>query len=185
MQRLFMLSLVGFLVFSASVAAEEKNDIDAVIQEALSAGPSYITENATVHNWQHQTLREGSNGWTCLPTMPANAEKGEVCPMCLDSTWHSFMAAVQAGEEPTVTQMGISYMIVGDCGVSNIDPSATGATEDNQWILEGPHLMMLLPDSDLYDQYPADPYADGPYIMWKDTPYEHLMVPYGERPAGD
>jgi len=25
-----------------------------------------------------------------------------------------------------------------------------------------------------------DPYAGGPYVMWKDTPYAHIMIPLAE-----
>ena len=30
---------------------------------------------------------------------------------------------------------------------------------------------------------PTDPNRGGPYVMWKGTPYAHIMVPVGERPA--
>ena len=33
------------------------------------------------------------------------------------------------------------------------------------------------------DAFPTDPQAGGPYVMWKGTPYAHIMVPIGERPA--
>jgi hypothetical protein len=43
--------------------------------------------------------------------------------------------------------------------------------------------MLLLPDPALLDSYPTDPKNGGPYVMWKGTPYAHLMVPVGDRPA--
>ena len=39
------------------------------------------------------------------------------------------------------------------------------------------HMMVLLPDAKELDSYPGDPSTGGPYIMWKGTPYAHLMVP--------
>jgi len=60
-------------------------------------------------------------------------------------------------------------------GVSNIDPTATRPTADNQWVKEGPHLMVILPDSTMYADISTDP-ANPVYVMWKDTPYAHLMV---------
>ena len=182
-----MKKLVSFVaatvLANATIAlAEEGADNDALIAEALSAAPAFITDDATVHNWQHQTLREGSNGWVCLPTMPALAEAGKNCPMCVDATWHGFFVDLLAGaEKPTITVMGMSYMIAGDCGVSNIDPAATEPTDDNQWIVEGPHLMVLFPDNSILDDYSDDPFADGPYVMWNETPWEHLMIPLGGR----
>lgn len=29
--------------------------------------------------------------------------------------------------------------------------------------------------------FPEDPGQGGPYVMWKDTPYPHVMVPVGPR----
>ena len=73
---------------------------------------------------------------------------------------------------------GIGYMLAGDCPVSNTDPSATAPTKDNQWInAEGPHLMLILPASAGYEGVPTDPYSGKPYVMWKDSPYVHIMVP--------
>ena len=76
--------------------------------------------------------------------------------------------------------LGISYMLAGDGGASNIDPYAEGPTEDNEWIREGAHLMIIAP-AELLDAFPTDPYNGGPYVMWKGTPYAHLMVPIGSR----
>ena len=72
-------------------------------------------------------------------------------------------------------------MLAGDEGASNIDPYAEGETADNQWIVEGPHIMIIVPDPALLDSLPTDPSIGGPYVMWKGTPYVHIMVPIGER----
>lgn len=77
--------------------------------------------------------------------------------------------------------LGISYMLAGDEGASNIDPYAEGETADNQWIKEGPHLMIITPDKSLLDSLPTDPSDGGPYVMWKGTPYVHIMIPIGKR----
>jgi hypothetical protein len=45
------------------------------IENALSAGPKYITDHTTVMIWRSaqnkefkiKLLREGSNGWVCIP----------------------------------------------------------------------------------------------------------------------
>ena len=37
--------------------------------------------------------------------------------------------------------------------------------------------MVLLPDTRMLESYPGEVSASGPYIMWKGTPYAHLMVP--------
>ncbi|MCM0148758.1 hypothetical protein KCN56_09315 [Photobacterium galatheae] len=73
-------------------------------------------------------------------------------------------------------------MLAGDGGASNTDPYAENETADNQWIVEGPHLMIITPDKALLDSLPTDPNNGGPYVMWKDTPYQHIMIPIGARP---
>ena len=46
------------------------------IASALQAGPAFITRDATVLYWpstpggEYQTVRKGSNEWTCLPAVP-------------------------------------------------------------------------------------------------------------------
>ena len=87
-------------------------------------------------------------------------------------------------QEPvTVDELSVSYMLAGEgdaIGVSNTDPFAPKPTNDNDWVKEGPHLMILAP-TELLEGYPADPENGGPYVMWKGTPYAHLMVPVGSR----
>ncbi len=60
-------------------------------------------------------------------------------------------------------------------GVSNTDPYATEPTADNDWVKEGPHLMILMPDPATLEGLSTDP-ADPVYVMWKGTPYAHIMV---------
>ena len=79
-------------------------------------------------------------------------------------------------------KVGIAYMLAGDTGASNIDPYAEKRTPDNQWIVEGPHVMVIVPDPATLDALPTDPAGGGAYVMWKGTPYAHVMVPVGERP---
>jgi hypothetical protein len=80
---------------------------------------------------------------------------------------------------------GLAYMLAGDPsggGASNIDPFATAATADNQWVVEGPHVMILVPDPAMLESMSTDPDSGGPYVMWKGTPYAHIMMPTGPRP---
>jgi hypothetical protein len=57
------------------------------------------------------------------------------------------------------------------------DPCATAPTATNQWVTTPAHIMVLLPDPKMLDAYPSDPKTGGPFVMWKGTPYAHLMVP--------
>ncbi len=98
-------------------------------------------------------------------------------PMCLDSVWAKW-AVAWASKKPFETdQVGLAYMLTGDDGVSNVDPYAKSPTPDNEWVEEGPHLMLLVPNSALVKSLPDDPDTGGPYVMWKGTEYEHVMIP--------
>lgn len=68
-------------------------------------------------------------------------------------------------------------MLRGDKGASNTYPYATARTADNQRVVSPAHLMLLFPDPKMLDSYPTDPKTGGPWVMWKGTPYAHIMVP--------
>ncbi len=147
-----------------------------LIEEALSAAPPELRDGATVMDWENNVLREGDNGWTCMPT-PPNLQG--TAPMCLDKVWMEWAHAYLTKTEYAGGKFGLSYMLAGDERSSNIDPYAEGPTEDNQWVVEGPHLMILVPDPALLKGISTDPWNGGPYVMWKDTSYVHIMVPLG------
>ena len=75
-------------------------------------------------------------------------------------------------------EFSVSYMLAGEgdaIGTSNTDPFATGPTDDNDWVKEGPHLMITVPDPAALEGLSTDP-KDPVYVMWKGTPYAHIMV---------
>jgi hypothetical protein len=152
----------------------------AVIAKAASAAPPEIGKNAAVMgagpDGKMTQLRAGTNGWVCM-LGPA----GE--PMCLDKEWQAWGDAwMNKKDPPQPKTVGIAYMLKGDTGASNTDPYATKATADNQWVVSGPHIMVLPTDPAQFDAFPTDPKAGGPWVMWKGTKYVHLMVPTGPMP---
>lgn len=170
-------SMIGLAIAAGLSGTAAAEDSAALIEEALSAAPASIASIATVKAWDGAVLKEGSPDWVCYPSMP---DREGVCPMCLDKPWQQWLAAFAAGETPNVDTVGVSYMLRGDCSVSNIDPMAMEETDDNEWVREGPHVMLLSPDRAALDALPRDPYAGTPYVMWADTPYAHIMVPLPE-----
>ena len=143
---------------------------------ATSAGPAEITKNATITDMATmKQLRAGSNGWVCY------ASPDE--PMCLDKQWQKWAEAWMSKQEPKIEDSGIAYMLRGDTGASNTDPFATKPTADNQWVVSPAHLMLLFQDPKMLDSYPTDPKNGGPWVMWKGTPYAHIMIPVAQRPA--
>ena len=166
--------VAAFMVAPIAGSAEDAPD---AVADAISAGWPGMAENATVVDWEGNVLKEGTNGYTCLPTPPMLSG---TAPMCMDSEWMKWADAWQNKKEYAAESLGISYMLAGDGGASNIDPYAEGPTDDNEWIREGAHLMILAPAA-LLEAFPTDPHNGGPYVMWKGTPYAHLMVPIGSR----
>jgi hypothetical protein len=166
--------VAAFLVVPIAGSAEDESDAMA---DALSAAWSGMAENAAVVDWEGNVLREGSNGYTCFPTPPTLVG---TAPMCMDSEWMEWADAWSNKKDYAADALGISYMLAGDGGASNVDPYAEGPTDDNEWIREGAHLMILAPAA-MLEAYPTDPENGGPYVMWKGTPYAHLMVPIGAR----
>ncbi len=151
----------------------------AKIASALGAAPASVTDKATVMDWDNTTLRPGTNGWTCFPDMPDT--KG-TDPMCLDAPWVNWVHAWMTKTQPTFKKIGIGYMLRGSSGAeSNTDPYAEGPTAHNEW-MEGsvPHIMLIVPDPAMLEGLPTDPKNGGPWVMWRDTPYVHIMVPTPE-----
>ncbi len=165
---------VTLLIAPFAGSAQDSGD---ALADALSAAWPGMVENAKVVDWEGNVLQEGSNGYTCLPTAPSLVG---TAPMCMDSEWMKWADAWQNKKEYAPETLGVSYMLAGDEGASNIDPYAEGPTDDNEWIDEGAHMMILAP-AGLLEAFPTDPQNGGPYVMWKGSPYAHLMVPIGSR----
>jgi hypothetical protein len=147
----------------------------ALIANALSAAPASVAVGATVKGHDGRVLRQGTSDWVCMPDMPAVPND---TPMCLDTPWRAFVDAWMNKRAPQVTQVGVGYMLQGDMPVSNTDPFATAPTPTNQWIQHGdPHVMVLIPDQRLLEGLSTDPKNGGPFVMWKGTPYAHIMLP--------
>ncbi len=145
------------------------------IKSAMSAGPESISAQATIIDWDFKVLRKGTNGWTCLPDRPDTLGPD---PWCVNDPWLSFLKAYVKKEPPKYDQLGIAYMMMGDAPVSNTDPFATKPTATNEWVTHvGAHLMVLVPDKNLLKAFSKDYRNGGPWVMWPDTPYAHIMIP--------
>lgn len=170
--RLDRTALLAAVVLSSVPAAasgrQASEDRDA-IAFALSAAPPEIAARATVTDLEGNVLRRGDGPFTCLP-VPGEA-------MCLDAAWLAWLQAYLAKKTPPAMGLGIAYMLAGDEGASNTDPFAEGPTSTHDWVVSGPHIMVIVPDGAALDALPTDPATGGPFVMWKGTPYAHVMVP--------
>ncbi|WP_266181577.1 hypothetical protein [Dyella humicola] len=122
-----------------------------------------------------RTLRQGTNGFTC---MPDNPETPGPDAMCMDKNALDWANAYMSHKPPPSGKVGFIYMLAGGTDASNTDPYATKPTAGNHWIKTGAHVMIVGAEL-FYDNYPksADPDASAPYVMWAGTPYQHLMAP--------
>ncbi len=147
------------------------------IKSAMAAAPAAVAENAAIvtaeADGSMKTLREGSNGFTCMPDNPATPGPD---PMCMDDNAMAW-AMAWIGHKPPPTEVpGLMYMLKGGTDASNTDPYA--AKPDKDWIKTGPHVM-IVGSAAVLAGYPTSPRPDTrvPYVMWSGTPYAHLMVP--------
>ncbi|MGI9043899.1 MAG: hypothetical protein ACR2GK_07205 [Gemmatimonadaceae bacterium] len=153
---------------------------EAKIADAESAAPDSISKLATIMDWPGseggamRQLRAGSNGWVCYTSTPNPTSALGQDPMCLDATFQRWMEAFMAGTAPNSTSVGFAYMLKGDRGASNTEPMARDSTATNNWTRTGPHVMLVGPAAALAS-LPTTPGAT-PWVMWKGTPYEHVMV---------
>ena len=174
MKKLLQLLFVVGFIWSGSVFAFDP------IESAMSAAPETVSAKATIVDWNLKTLREGSNGWTCLPeieTAPGYA------PSCVTEPWLNFLKAYVIKVEPTYGEVGIAYLLMGDAPVSNSDPFATEPTgKENDWVTDmGAHIMVIVPDQESLKGLSTDHLNGGPWVMWPDTPYAHIMIPVVNR----
>jgi hypothetical protein len=151
-----------------------------MIRSAMSAAPKKVSEGATIvamdANGKMRTLREGKNGFTCMPDNPATPGPD---PMCMDKVAFEWAGAWIGHKPPASGKIGFMYMLAGGTDASNTDPYATKPSAANHWVKTGSHVMIVGADASFYDMYPksADPDTSVPYVMWMGTPYEHLMIP--------
>ncbi|CAG0938725.1 hypothetical protein GALLN_00357 [Gallionellaceae bacterium] len=172
----------SFVLTTNTYAADAKASASdkKMIVSAMSAAPAKVAKGATIvameADGKMRTLRPGTNGFTCMPDNPATPGPD---PMCMDKNGMEWAHAWIAHKNPTPGKVGFMYMLAGGTDASNTDPYATKPDAGNHWIKTGPHVMIVGADASFYDMYPksADPDTSLPYVMFPDTPYQHLMAP--------
>jgi hypothetical protein len=164
---------------AGAATAPVANSQDDLIRNAERAGPASIAAAATIMDWEMNVIREGDNGWTCLPDRPDTPNDD---PYCVDQQWLDFLGAYVNQTDPSPTGLGFAYMLVEDSPVSNTDPYATEPTGPEDWVtgVKG-HLMLLVPDNALLEGVSTDHMNGGPWVMWPGTPYAHIMIPVDSR----
>lgn len=167
--------ILAFTVAPIVQSESKPESKSELISKAESAAPDAISKKATIL-FRGDVLRKGSNGWVCLPeTLP-----DDNAPMCNDEVWMKMMQAMGKQAAFKTDKIGLSYMLQGDGGVSNSNPYHANHSQAKDFIKEGPHLMLIVPAAQLIGM--SDDHTTGtPYVMWKDTPYAHIMIPIKDR----
>jgi hypothetical protein len=171
-----------FAIAAAALAgpamAADMTDAE-LLANAISAAPAAVGKNATVVTFDAEmkmrTLQEGTNGFTCIPDNPASPTND---PICVDPGGMAWLTAYNEKKEVPAGMVGFGYMLQGESAADNVDPYATEPPAGQEWMVDGPHVMIFNVGQMLGD-YPQPEHPDHsqPYVMWPNTPYAHLMMP--------
>ena len=120
------------------------NSADWEIETYTTAAPDFIGDFATVVSASGEVLREGTNGWTCLPFIPmpkmGYKSANEAAPACADANAVAWADAYINKTKPEIENDGWIWMIHGDTGVDNFRPYSEGDKENTapeDWIYSG------------------------------------------------
>ena len=184
MKKIYFTFLIAPFCLLADDHKAQGNSIDWEIEAYTTSAPDFIGNFATVISASGEVLREGSNGWTCLPfiAMPKMGfkTKNEAAPACADQNAMAWANAYLSQTEPKLENDGWIWMLHGDTGVDNFRPYSEGDeknTDPKDWIYSGAHLMLMPKDPNSLGSQSTDFTTGAPYVMMKGTPYVHLMIP--------
>jgi hypothetical protein len=157
---------------SSSMSSGDSTEVK--IARAMSAGPASVANAARIVDTDTQgnkvVLREGHNGFTCMPGDPEVV--GEP-PMCVDAASMQWFADARAHKpKPTNTVPGITYTLACATQRSDTDPYDTTSPP----IPIGPHWMIMWPFDPKTTGLPTTHKPTGAYIMWAGSPYAHVHI---------
>jgi hypothetical protein len=162
-------------------AMNSSETMEAKIERAMSGGPPEIARSAKIIDKDAQghtiVLREGSNGWTCMPGNPNVVGDPAMCADKVAMQWN--MDFAEHKPKPTTTVPGIEYMLNGATQRSDSDPF----DKTSPPIKIGPHWMILWPFNGKATGLPTTHRKTGAYMMWAGTPWAHVHIM--GRPTGN
>jgi hypothetical protein len=156
-----------------SSATNSGETAQAKIARAMSSAPAEVAKSARIVDSDgHGTivLREGRNGFTCVPGNPRVIGDPSMCADAAAMQWSADFRSHKA--KPTNTEPGIVYMLAGATQRSDTDPYDTTSPP----IPIGPHWMIMWPFDPKATGLPTTHKPTGAYIMWAGSPYAHLHV---------
>ena len=133
------------------------------VADALRAGPTFITKNATILDWpstpdgEYRVLRNGTAEWTCLPGAPSDPHDE---PGCFDRIFLEWLKEGIAGRTAHIDRIGIAYMYAGAWVPHQNAPSES----PDRYFHVGPHIMVVSPNQDELTGFTRDGAGGMPYI---------------------
>ena len=119
-----------------------------IIRGAMAAAPPAVAKDATIVDVSADgTTRVVHKGSNGFTCLPDNPNSPGPDPMCGDQNAMEWAQAWIEKKDPPQNKVGFMYMLSDGTDASNTDPFAD------------------------------KPDTSQPYVMWPDTPYEHLMLP--------
>ena len=101
--------------------------------------------------------------------------------MCLDEQATAWAMAWTSKTPPKLTADGLAYMLQGGSDPTNDDPFATAPPAGAEWVNTPPHIMVMPVNPKSLDKMSNDPKAGGPFVMFRGTPYAHVMMPVADQ----
>jgi hypothetical protein len=179
-------SLFISLMAHASEPSGSHNSAEWQIWAYSSAAPSFVGDKATITGSNGEILREGSNGWNCASGNPRPVpsqgwkDPHNAMPTCHDDVGMQWMEGYMSGKKPKIDRDTYMWMLHGDMGEDNTTPGVlnkSDAKDQSQFIVSGPHLMLMPKDPSSLDGLTEDFTLGVPYVMFKGTDYAHVMIP--------
>lgn len=153
--RNLLLTLAAGTLLAVSPALASDEDNAALIAHAMAAAPAAISADATIALYDGTVLREGSNGWTCMPGFKSGNDDAS----CNDAAWTHYFRTDKDGDgkNAEIIGTGVSYMLASD----------------------PPHVMVIVPEEGGLDGLNRAPGDGKAWVMWGDLPGRHIMIPIG------
>jgi hypothetical protein len=157
----------GYMAIADAIGAPGESK-QAQIARAIAAAPKQVTDSARIEGSDAKgrkiVLREGNNGFTCLPGNPKVVGRPASCSNQAAQQWSADLAVGKPA--PTNTVAGFIYMQSGAT-----ERSVSGAT-----VKIGPEWMIIWPFDPKASGLSAIKKDTGAYILWPGTPYAHLHI---------
>ena len=157
----------GYMNLEEAIGAAGESK-EAQIARAIAAAPKNVTDGARIEGSDAQgkriVLREGNNGFLCLPGNPKVVGRAASCSNEAARQWSADLAAGKPN--PTNKEAGFVYLQAGAT-----ERMAVGTT-----VTLGPQWLIIWPFDPKASGLSEAKKATGAYILWAGTPYAHLHI---------